>query len=482
MKSDESKKFVRRFLVALACSTAPFAPVDQARAQGACVTDPTTSTVTCSGGDIPGGFGTGIETGLTINIDTNTNVEGINVHDATINNGSSIAPTGPGATAILGNNITLNNGTGTVSGFTGIQASSINVTSNDGRIVGTGDVAILGGGTVNVANGTGTISGVLNGILGGTVSVTINNGTIEATNARAVAIQATGDADVTNGSGSVLANANSSIAIGAAGNVTVRNGTGTIQANGTVAPGSSISGIAIEGATVTLNGNNGVIEATGTGGIAILTDSGGATVTNGTGRITGNAAAIKSNIVGVNANAGTIEATGPGGIAIDASAMGGNADHHHVRHHSGEQHRDCDRQAARGRIGYAFGDWLVFAAGGFAAADLSFREGAINVTFVPGPQNNGGGTNTGGTGGTGGGNAGGTGGTIVNDGGKYYGWSVGGGIEHAFTANLVGRIEYFYDNFGHKDYVGGLGDRYRVSLTGQTVRAALAWKFDPFGR
>jgi opacity protein-like surface antigen len=51
----------------------------------------------------------------------------------------------------------------------------------------------------------------------------------------------------------------------------------------------------------------------------------------------------------------------------------------------------------------------------------------------------------------------------------------------AFTRNLVGRIEYLYDDFGHKDYTGVTGDPYRVSFRGQTVRGALAWKFDPFG-
>ncbi len=131
----------------------------------------------------------------------------------------------------------------------------------------------------------------------------------------------------------------------------------------------------------------------------------------------------------------------------------------------------------RGRLGYAFGDWLVFGAGGFAVADLSFREGAINTTFVQLPQSGGGTVPP----------PGGAGSTPApspqnDDGGKYYGWSIGGGIEHAFTANLVGRVEYFYDNYGHKGSVGALGDSYRVSLTGQTVRAALAWKFDPFGR
>ena len=41
----------------------------------------------------------------------------------------------------------------------------------------------------------------------------------------------------------------------------------------------------------------------------------------------------------------------------------------------------------------------------------------------------------------------------------------------------LGRIEYLYDHFGHKDYIGSDGDPYRVSLTGNTVRGALAWKF-----
>lgn len=133
----------------------------------------------------------------------------------------------------------------------------------------------------------------------------------------------------------------------------------------------------------------------------------------------------------------------------------------------------------RGRLGYAFNDWLVFAAGGFAAADLSFREGAI--TIIPGTPNAGSGSTPAGTT-TGAASSASASNPILDDGGKYYGWSIGGGIEHAFTANLIGRVEYFYDDFGHKDYIGALGDTYRVHLTGQTVRAALEWKFDPFGR
>jgi opacity protein-like surface antigen len=101
----------------------------------------------------------------------------------------------------------------------------------------------------------------------------------------------------------------------------------------------------------------------------------------------------------------------------------------------------------RGRAGYALDHWLFYVAGGLAVADLDFHEGVIT--------------------------------TVV--GGKYFGWSIGGGGEFAFTRNLVGRIEYLYDDYGHKDYTGVTGDPYRVSLTGQTVRGALAWKFAPTG-
>ena len=67
---------------------------------------------------------------------------------------------------------------------------------------------------------------------------------------------------------------------------------------------------------------------------------------------------------------------------------------------------------ARGRLGYAADNWLFFAAGGFAVSDLSFQEGAISTTFVP-----------------------------ASSGGKYYGWSVGGGVEWAFARNAFARVD-----------------------------------------
>jgi outer membrane immunogenic protein len=101
----------------------------------------------------------------------------------------------------------------------------------------------------------------------------------------------------------------------------------------------------------------------------------------------------------------------------------------------------------RGRVGYAAGNWLLFAAGGLSVADFDFHEGG--TTCVANCQR----------------------------GGTYFGWSAGGGVEYAFTRNVIARIEYLYDDFGHKDYIGSDGDPYRVALTGHTLRGALSWKF-----
>jgi outer membrane immunogenic protein len=101
-----------------------------------------------------------------------------------------------------------------------------------------------------------------------------------------------------------------------------------------------------------------------------------------------------------------------------------------------------------GKVGFASGQWMIFGTGGLAVADLNFQEG-----FVP-PA-----------------------GPIILVGGKYVGFSLGGGVEYAFTRNLLGRLQYIYDDFGSKTYAAADGGIYRVSLTGQTLRGALSWKF-----
>jgi outer membrane immunogenic protein len=100
-----------------------------------------------------------------------------------------------------------------------------------------------------------------------------------------------------------------------------------------------------------------------------------------------------------------------------------------------------------GKLGYAWGSWLFFVTGGLSIADLDFRQGI--TTTIP----------------------------IESRGGTYTGFSVGAGIEHAFTHNLLGRLQYIYDDFGSKNYTAFDGGIYRLSLTSQTFRGALSWKF-----
>jgi outer membrane immunogenic protein len=103
---------------------------------------------------------------------------------------------------------------------------------------------------------------------------------------------------------------------------------------------------------------------------------------------------------------------------------------------------------ARGRIGYAFGGTLVYIAGGLAVAHADVQE-IMENTILP-----------------------------CQVGGTYTGGSIGGGVEQAFTRQISGRIEYLYDNFGHKTYTMG-DDAYRVGVTGQTVRGAVVFRFGP---
>lgn len=101
-----------------------------------------------------------------------------------------------------------------------------------------------------------------------------------------------------------------------------------------------------------------------------------------------------------------------------------------------------------GKAGFASGQWLAFATGGLAIAGFDFQEGV--APDAPRPN------------------------SISK---TYAGFSVGGGVEYAFTRNLIGRLQYIYDDFGGKNYVAVDGGTYRVNLTSQTLRGALSWKF-----
>lgn len=100
----------------------------------------------------------------------------------------------------------------------------------------------------------------------------------------------------------------------------------------------------------------------------------------------------------------------------------------------------------RGRLGYVIlPSTLIFAAGGLAVSGFEFQHSASGQNF----------------------------GTI------FPGWTIGGGIDQMFTANLVGRIEYLYADYGNKTYQIAPGDYYNAAFRAQTLRGALIWKFGP---
>lgn len=92
--------------------------------------------------------------------------------------------------------------------------------------------------------------------------------------------------------------------------------------------------------------------------------------------------------------------------------------------------------SARLRIGYAIDRTLVFATGGIAFANAYIESAVLDESKT------------------------------------FTGWTVGGGVEHAFTDNWVGSLEYRYADFG-SETIGGTD----VDLDQHTVRVGLAYKF-----
>ena len=105
---------------------------------------------------------------------------------------------------------------------------------------------------------------------------------------------------------------------------------------------------------------------------------------------------------------------------------------------------------ARGRIGYAFGNILPYATGGFA-------YGRVSDFITEGPES-------------------------FSWSGTRTGWTAGAGVEYAITHNLTAKIEYLYTNLGTWNYSGYPfyedGESINTKVAFHTVRAGLNWKFD----
>ena len=99
----------------------------------------------------------------------------------------------------------------------------------------------------------------------------------------------------------------------------------------------------------------------------------------------------------------------------------------------------------RGRVGYAFDRFLPYITGGLA-------YGNVKTTLAPGVTING----------------------LNSDDNTHTGWTVGGGVEYAFTNNLVGGVEYLYVDLGDKKVFNGAD---KVGTDFSLVRARLSYKF-----
>jgi outer membrane immunogenic protein len=97
--------------------------------------------------------------------------------------------------------------------------------------------------------------------------------------------------------------------------------------------------------------------------------------------------------------------------------------------------------SARLRAGYAFDRALIYTAGGYTATDSEADAGSFGKTSK-----------------------------------VLHGWTVGAGIDYAFTDKVFGRVEYRYNDFGKATYTIA-GDSFRGDLNDHVVNVGLGMKF-----
>jgi outer membrane autotransporter protein len=251
---------------------------------GISVTNTATGTITASGAQNGGTPSVGIDIGA---------------NTGTINNAGTISAQGTGGIGVEGAGLMLTNSGHILAAATGVlDNGSINVTNTSGATINASDV-----------NGIG-----ISAVGGGTIN---NAGHITATDATGIGVNAGTNITVTNtGGGSLISGGTFGISAGGTATVTNNSG-GTISATGA-------NGVAIGSSdptpvnTVTL-ANAGLVQANGTGGIAVVGQT--VNVTSNTGMVSGIRFGIDATkTANITNNAGgTIQATGAAGIAIGSS-------------------------------------------------------------------------------------------------------------------------------------------------------------------
>jgi autotransporter-associated beta strand protein len=242
----------RRVYVAGAVSlalTIGLALLDSQAARAAC-SPPAASniTATCTGATVNqgagapgtsvgvGGYGTGSETGITVNVVAGSSIasttyDGVYIGAGTVNNGSGASisggPTGRGIEAVTGT-ISVNN-SGSITGDAGISSiGDATVTNNAGAsITGTAGFGILTSiGAVNLSN-SGSIAGTGAGILAATHANVTNNAGASITGGLGIFAEAGGSSILNAGT---ISGSTTAIRFTGSGNTL------------TLAPGSAISG------------------------------------------------------------------------------------------------------------------------------------------------------------------------------------------------------------------------------------------------
>jgi outer membrane immunogenic protein len=105
-----------------------------------------------------------------------------------------------------------------------------------------------------------------------------------------------------------------------------------------------------------------------------------------------------------------------------------------------------DYGSIRGRLGVAFDRFLVFGTGGWAWGNYSTSYAPIGLTNSVSSSN---------------------------------GWAAGGGVEYAFTDNILGRVEYRYTGLGSSSFANvptGFAEAGN-KVTINDIRAGIAYKF-----
>jgi outer membrane immunogenic protein len=95
----------------------------------------------------------------------------------------------------------------------------------------------------------------------------------------------------------------------------------------------------------------------------------------------------------------------------------------------------------RARAGIAIDRFLMYGTGGLAVGNISVKNSGVG-----------------------------------SDTGTHAGWTIGGGIEAAFTNNIIGRLEYRYTDYGTNQYDTGKKNT-KVDFNSSQVMVGVGYKF-----